>query len=68
MDASDHHLARALAGVPGVQRLIFGSLDFQADLDIEDDGYALLLFRSHLVWMSRLGGIAAPVDGVTTNL
>ena len=60
--------ARALAGVPGVQRLIFGSLDFQADLDIEDDGDALLLFRSHLVWVSRLGGIAAPVDGVTTNL
>lgn len=60
--------ARALATAPGVQRLIFGSLDFQADLDIEDDGDALLLFRSHLVWMSRLGGIAAPVDGVTTNL
>jgi citrate lyase subunit beta/citryl-CoA lyase len=60
--------ARALAGAPGVQRMIFGSLDFQADLDIEDDGDALLLFRSHLVWMSRLGGIAAPVDGVTTNL
>jgi len=60
--------ARALAGAPSVQRLVFGSLDFQADLDIEDDGDALLLFRSHLVWMSRLGGIAAPVDGVTTNL
>lgn len=60
--------ARALAEAPGVQRLIFGSLDFQADLDIEDDDDALLLFRSHLVWMSRLAGIAAPVDGVTTNL
>jgi citrate lyase subunit beta/citryl-CoA lyase len=60
--------ARTLAGAPGVQRLVFGSLDFQADLDIEDDGDALLLFRSHLVWMSRLGGVAAPVDGVTTNL
>jgi len=60
--------ACALAGAPSVQRLVFGSLDFQADLDIEDDGDALLLFRSHLVWMSRLGGIAAPVDGVTTNL
>lgn len=62
--------ARALGGVPGVQRLIFGSLDFQADLDIEEDEAedALLHFRSHLVWMSRLGGIAAPVDGVTTNL
>ncbi|MEY3474274.1 MAG: hypothetical protein RL087_732 [Pseudomonadota bacterium] len=60
--------ARALAGAPGVQRLVFGSLDFQADLDIEDDEEGLLLFRSHLVWMSRVGGIAAPVDGVTTNL
>jgi citrate lyase subunit beta/citryl-CoA lyase len=62
--------ARALAGAPGVQRLIFGSLDFQVDLDIEEDEAedALLHFRSHLVWMSRLGGIAAPVDGVTTNL
>jgi citrate lyase subunit beta/citryl-CoA lyase len=62
--------ARALGGVPGVQRLIFGSLDFQVDLDIEEDEAedALLHFRSHLVWMSRLGGIAAPVDGVTTNL
>lgn len=60
--------ARAMADAPGVQRLVFGSLDFQADLDIEDDGEALLLFRSHLVWMSRLSGIAAPVDGVTTNL
>ncbi|MEI8266139.1 MAG: CoA ester lyase [Betaproteobacteria bacterium] len=60
--------ARSLAAAPGVQRLVFGSLDFQADLDIEDDGDALLLFRSHLVWMSRLGGAASPVDGVTTNL
>jgi len=62
--------ARALGGVPGVQRLIFGSLDFQVDLDIEEDEAedALLHFRSHLVWVSRLGGIAAPVDGVTTNL
>jgi citrate lyase subunit beta/citryl-CoA lyase len=62
--------ARALGGVPGVQRLIFGSLDFQVDLDIEEDEAedALLHFRSHLVWMSRLSGIAAPVDGVTTNL
>jgi citrate lyase subunit beta/citryl-CoA lyase len=62
--------ARALGGVPGVQRLILGSLDFQVDLDIEEDEAedALLHFRSHLVWMSRLSGIAAPVDGVTTNL
>lgn len=64
--------ARALATAPGVQRLVFGGLDFEADLDIEEEGEggrdALLLFRSHLVWMSRLGGIGTPVDGVTTNL
>jgi citrate lyase subunit beta/citryl-CoA lyase len=64
--------AVTLAGAPGVQRLVFGSLDLQADLGIEvdDEGdeEALLAFRSHLVLASRLGGLAAPVDGVSTAL
>lgn len=62
----DH--ARQLASVPGVQRLLFGSIDFQLDLGIEDDDEALLYFRSQLVLASRLAGIQAPVDGVTTAL
>ena len=59
---------QALAAVPGVQRLVFGSLDFQVDLGIEDDGDALLLARSQLVLASRLARLEAPVDGVTTSL
>lgn len=60
--------ARQLATVPGVARLVFGSIDFQADLGIEGDDDELLAFRSHLVLVSRLAGLAAPVDGVTTAL
>ena len=64
--------AATLAGAPGVQRLVFGSLDLQADLGIEADDEgdeeALLAFRSQLVLASRLGGLLAPVDGVSTAL
>ena len=56
----------ALAG--GVQRLIFGSLDFQQDLGIDGDDLELLAYRSQLVLISRLVGLAAPVDGVSTVL
>lgn len=52
-----------IAKVPGVSRLLFGSLDYQADLDTTDD--ELLLARSQLVLASRVAGIGAPVDGIT---
>lgn len=58
----------ALARAPGVQRLVFGTIDFQLDLGIEGDGEELLWFRSQLVLNSRLAGKAAPVDGVSTVL
>jgi citrate lyase subunit beta/citryl-CoA lyase len=60
--------ARAIASVPGVQRLAFGSLDFELDLGIRGDDEELLHFRSGLVLASRLAGVLAPVDGVTTAL
>jgi citrate lyase subunit beta/citryl-CoA lyase len=60
--------AQALARVEGVQRLVFGSIDFQLDLAIPGDDDALLFFRSQLVLVSRLANVAAPVDGVTTAL
>ena len=59
---------REVAAAPGVQRLVFGSLDFQVDLGIEGDDDALLFFRSQIVLASRLAGLEAPVDGVTTAL
>ena len=55
--------ALEIAKAPGVARLLFGSLDYQADLDTTDD--ELLLARSQLVLASRVAGIGAPVDGIT---
>lgn len=57
-----------IANAPNVQRLVFGTIDFQADLDIEGDGDELLLYRSQMVLTSRLVGLQAPVDGVSTVL
>ena len=58
--------ALALAQAAGVRRLLFGSIDFQLDLRLRDDD--LLAYRSHLVLVSRVAGLQAPVDGVTTAI
>ena len=47
-------------------RLAFGSIDFAADLGCAHTRDALLLARTELVLASRLAGVAAPLDGVTT--
>ncbi len=51
-----------------VERLVFGALDFQIDVGIPGDQQELLYFRSQLVLISRLAGIQAPVDGITTAI
>ncbi|MGC4251016.1 MAG: CoA ester lyase [Sphingobium sp.] len=60
--------ATALARCEGVERLAFGSVDFCADLGCANEWDALLHARSAIVLASRLGGIAAPIDGVTLEL
>jgi citrate lyase subunit beta / citryl-CoA lyase len=60
--------ALALAGAQHVQRLLFGSIDFQLDLGMTADEEELLYFRSQIVLISRLAGIQSPVDGVTTDI
>lgn len=60
--------ALALARTERVQRLLFGSIDFQVDLGINGENDELLYFRSQLVLVSRLAGIQGPVDGVTTSI
>jgi len=60
--------AGLIALADGVARLIFGSLDFQQDLGIDGDDLELLAYRAQLVLVSRLAGLAAPVDGVSTIL
>jgi citrate lyase subunit beta/citryl-CoA lyase len=56
-----------LARVTRVERLVFGSIDFSLDLGIREGHEQLLYARSQLVLASRVAGIAAPVDGVTTT-
>ena len=60
--------ARALASAPGVQRLLFGTLDFQMDLGIDGEGEELAYYRSEMVLISRLAEIQPPVDGPCTAL
>lgn len=57
-----------IAAAPRVQRLAFGSVDFQQDCGILGDGLELLYARSRLVLASAMAGLAAPVDGVTLAL
>jgi citrate lyase subunit beta/citryl-CoA lyase len=57
-----------LCGTQRVKRIVFGTLDFQIDLDVEGDGEELDMFRSQIVLASRLAGLATPVDGVSTVL
>lgn len=60
--------ASQIAAVKGVERLIFGTVDFRTELGIEGDDHELLFFRSMLVLASRTAGIVSPVDGVTVSI
>lgn len=57
----------AIAAVPGVTRLAFGSLDFSLDIGCEETPEAFLHARSRIVVASRVAGLPAPVDGVTPD-
>ena len=57
-----------LCAAPGVQRLVFGSIDFQLDLGITGEREELLYFRSGLVLASTLARLQSPVDGVTVDI
>ncbi len=56
----------AVARSAGVARLVFGSIDYQADMGISDD--ELVHARSRIVLASRVAEISPPVDGVTTAI
>jgi citrate lyase subunit beta/citryl-CoA lyase len=60
--------ARVLAQTPRVERLAFGSVDFQLDTGITGEQEELLYARSRLVLASRVASILPPVDGVTMVL
>ena len=59
--------AKAIAAAPQVLRVLFGDIDFQADLGMScgPDGPELYACRMAVVLASRLAGLPAPFDGVT---
>ena len=61
-------LAAARAVAAAGARLVFGSIDFAADLGCAHTREALLLARLELVLASRLAGGPAPLDGVTASI
>ena len=60
-----------VAGGPKIERLTFGALDFQEDTGItseEPNELELAYARSTIVIASRVAGIAAAIDSISTTL
>ena len=59
-----------MAGAEGVARLVFGTLDYALDLDLDiaDSPDGLAHAASVLAIASRVAGLPAPVAGVTPQL
>ncbi|MBN3754474.1 CoA ester lyase [Paraburkholderia sp. Tr-20389] len=60
--------ALEIARAPCVHQLMFGTLDFGADMNMETDGDSLDTFRAQLTMISRVADIHAPIDGVTPSI
>ena len=60
--------AQAIAQAPRVLRLAFGSVDFMSDSGIQGEAEEMNSVRTQLVLVSRLAGIAAPIDGVSVAI
>jgi citrate lyase subunit beta/citryl-CoA lyase len=59
------HQVEAIAGIPGLARLAFGSLDFSLDINCSQIPEAFLFARNRIVLASRTADLPAPIDGVT---
>lgn len=60
--------AMDIAKAPYVKRLMFGTLDFIAEMGTDDDHEALNPYRTQLALISRVAGIEQPVEGVTPDI
>jgi citrate lyase subunit beta/citryl-CoA lyase len=63
--------AEALAAQAGVERLVFGTVDYALDMDLQGDLAATVgldAAAARLALASRAAGIAAPVAGVTVAI
>lgn len=56
---------RAMATVPGLARIAFGSIDFEAETGIADRGEAMTAVRTQIVLESCGAGLQPPIDGVS---
>lgn len=57
----------ALARVPGLTQIAFGSVDFGIDSGIVDSGDGMTAVRTQIVLHSRAAGLLAPLDGVSVD-
>jgi citrate lyase subunit beta/citryl-CoA lyase len=57
-----------IAAADGVQRLVFGNLDYGVDLDLSGDERGLIHPCACIALASRCAGLAAPVAGVTPDI
>ena len=60
--------ADALAGAEGVQRLVFGTIDYALDLGLSGDPIGFDPAANRLALASRAAGLPAPVAGVTPDV
>ena len=60
--------AHAIASLPCVARLAFGSIDFEAETGVANDHEAMLHVRSQLVLASAVARRPPPIDGVTLSV
>lgn len=57
-----------IAASEGVQRLVFGTLDYGVDLDLSGDPLGLIYPASRIAIASRCAELASPVAGVTPGI
>jgi citrate lyase subunit beta/citryl-CoA lyase len=57
-----------IAKAPCVKRLMFGTLDFIAEMGMQDDREALNPYRAQLALVSRVAGLEQPIDGVSPDI
>lgn len=60
--------AHDIAGANGVARLMFGTIDFSVDLNLDCDVSGYAPYWAQLVMVSRANGLQPPIEGVTVNL
>ena len=60
--------AHAIALSPGVQRLVFGTIDFALDMNLSGDPVGFDYAAGRLALASRAAGIDSPVAGVTAAI